>query len=61
VGGAVPGRGDPRGAGKAVELRSGDYLFLPAGTSHMVRRVTNGALWLAVHLHPEPAGGEDSA
>ena len=48
-------------AGKAVELRSGGYLFLPAGTSHMVRRVTNGALWLAVHLHPEPAGGEDSA
>ncbi|WP_312234935.1 cupin domain-containing protein [Stutzerimonas nitrititolerans] len=48
-------------AGKAVELRSGDYLFLPAGTLHVVWRVTNGALWLAVHLHPAPAGGEDSA
>ncbi len=48
-------------AGKAVELRSGDYLFLPAGTLHVVRRVTNGALWLAVHLHPAPACGEDSA
>ena len=47
--------------GKAVELHSGDYLFLPAGTPHVVRRVTNGALWLAVHLHPTPAGGDDDA
>nr|MBF0683031.1 cupin domain-containing protein [Pseudomonas sp.] len=48
-------------AGEAVELRSGDYLFLPAGTPHVVRRVTNGALWLAVHLHPAPARGDDNA
>lgn len=48
-------------AGEAVELRSGDYLFLPAGTPHVVRRVTNGALWLAVHLHPAPACGDDNA
>lgn len=38
-------------AGKAVELRSGDYLFLPAGTPHTVQRVTEGAVWLAVHLY----------
>jgi cupin 2 domain-containing protein len=38
-------------AGEAVELRSGDYLFLPAGTPHTVRRVSEGALWLAIHLH----------
>ena len=38
-------------AGEAIELRSGDYLFLPAGTPHTVRRVSQGALWLAVHLH----------
>ena len=48
-------------AGEAVELRSGDYLFLPAGTPHVLRRVTNGALWLAVHLHPAPACGDDNA
>ena len=38
-------------AGASVELRSGDYLFLPAGTQHVVRRVTEGAMWLAVHLY----------
>lgn len=48
-------------AGKAVELHSGDYLFLPAGTPHVIRRVTDGAIWLAVHLYPSSARGEDSA
>ncbi len=38
-------------AGASVELRPGDYLFLPAGTQHVVRRVTEGAVWLAVHLY----------
>ena len=38
-------------AGEAVELHSGDYVFLPAGTPHSVRRVSDGAIWLAVHLH----------
>ena len=38
-------------AGTLHELHSGDYLFLPAGTPHTVRRVSEGALWLAVHLH----------
>jgi cupin 2 domain-containing protein len=38
-------------AGKTFELRSGDYLFLPAGTAHTVRRVSSGAVWLALHLH----------
>ena len=38
-------------AGTPVELHAGDYLFLPAGTPHTVRRVSQGALWLAVHLH----------
>lgn len=44
-------------AGKPVELHSGDYLFLPAGTRHVVRRVTDGAIWLAVHLYPSAARG----
>ncbi|BAV99258.1 cupin domain-containing protein [Lysobacter enzymogenes] len=38
-------------AGATVVLRAGDYLFLPAGTPHTVRRVAEGSLWLAVHLH----------
>lgn len=44
--------------GEARELAAGDYLFLPARTPHSVRRVSEGALWLAVHLHPAeaPAG-----
>ncbi len=44
--------------GVARELVAGDYLFLPARTPHSVRKVSEGALWLAVHLHPEaaPAG-----
>ena len=41
--------------GDRVELRSGDYLFLPAGTAHTVQRVSDGALWLAVHLHQSQA------
>jgi len=36
-------------AGASVELKSGDYLFLPAGMPHTVQRVSEGALWLAVH------------
>ena len=38
-------------AGETIELRSGDYVFLPSGIPHTVRRVSNGALWLGVHLH----------
>jgi cupin 2 domain-containing protein len=44
-------------AGRSVELHSGDYVFLPSGTCHVVRRVTGGALWLAVHLYPSSAQG----
>lgn len=38
-------------AGRQVSLRAGDYLFLPARTPHTVLRVSDRALWLAVHLH----------
>ena len=37
--------------GKTESLKSGDYVFLPAYTPHCVRKVSEGALWLAVHLH----------
>ena len=38
-------------AGKTIELRSGDYLFLPSNTPHTLVSASEGALWLAVHLH----------
>lgn len=38
---------------RSVQLVSGDHLFLPAGTPHCVQNVSPGALWLAVHLHPQ--------
>ena len=38
-------------AGESVDLKAGDYLFLPSGTPHTVQRVSDGALWLAVHLN----------
>ena len=40
-------------AGKPAKLEAGDYLFLPAGTPHTVKSASAGALWLAVHLHPD--------
>lgn len=39
--------------GEVLKLKAGDYLFLPTGTEHTVRSATEGALWLAVHLHPK--------
>ena len=40
--------------GTPHELAAGDYLFLPAGTPHRVEQTSEGALWLAIHLHPTP-------
>lgn len=42
-------------AGEEVELVAGDYLFLAAGLAHRVEHASEGALWLAVHLHPDDA------
>jgi cupin 2 domain-containing protein len=39
--------------GKPHSLKAGDHFFLPAGTPHKVARTSEGAMWLAVHLHPE--------
>lgn len=39
--------------GEPVELTSGDYVYLPARVPHTVERVSEGAVWLAVHLHQE--------
>lgn len=38
-------------AGQLLPLKAGDYLFLPARTPHTVREVSEGAMWLALHLH----------
>lgn len=45
-------------AGRRIELRSGDYLFLPSGTPHTVASVSEGALWLAIHLHATQADAQ---
>ena len=44
-------------AGEVRRLGVGDHCFLPAGTPHRVRSVTEGAIWLAVHLHPYDPDG----
>lgn len=51
----VAGEAELLVAGEPVALKPGDYLFLPAGVAHSVRRTSPGALWLAVHLYPEAA------
>jgi cupin 2 domain-containing protein len=38
--------------GSPVELRSGEWVLLPAGTPHRVLRTSPGAHWLAVHAPP---------
>ena len=48
----VRGRATLDVGGAAVNLEAGDYLFLPSGTAHSVKSASEGALWLAVHLHP---------
>src|SRR5512137_457124 len=45
-------------AGETVSLKSGDYLFLPAGVPHTVERTAEGTVWLAVHLHPAQAAAQ---
>jgi cupin 2 domain-containing protein len=39
--------------GRPVTLKRGDHVFLPARVPHTVEKVSAGAVWLAVHLHPE--------
>jgi len=49
----VQGSADIEVDGATQLLQAGDYLFLPANTPHLVKKVSAGALWLAVHLHPQ--------
>lgn len=36
--------------GKVVEMREGDYLFIPSGQKHKVLETQPGTVWLAVHI-----------
>jgi cupin 2 domain-containing protein len=47
------GRATLEVAGEPMELVAGDCLVLPAHTPHRVLSTGAGALWLAVHVHPE--------
>lgn len=42
---------------ESVSLKAGDHLFLPAGVPHTVERTSEGAVWLAVHLHSAQGQG----
>ena len=50
------GEAELEAAGERVRLASGDHLFLPAGMPHSVLQTSEGAIWLAVHLHPRHPG-----
>ena|SRR5687768_17631748 len=47
----VRGEAEIEVAGESVVLKCGDHLFLPSGTIHIVKSASEGAMWLAVHLH----------
>lgn len=47
----VRGEAEIEVEGAAVVLKCGDHLFLPSGTVHIVKSASEGAMWLAVHLH----------
>lgn len=47
----VRGEAELEVAGESVALKAGDHVFLPAGTAHIVKSASEGAMWLAVHLH----------
>jgi cupin 2 domain-containing protein len=57
----VQGEAVLQAAGESIALKSGDHLFLQAGVPHAVERTSQGAMWLAVHLHPEPMTSPDPA
>jgi cupin 2 domain-containing protein len=38
--------------GAVHALTPGDHVFLPAGVPHQVLSTSQGAMWVAVHVHP---------
>jgi cupin 2 domain-containing protein len=57
----IQGEAVLRVAEEPISLQAGDHLFLPAGVPHTVERTSEGAMWLAVHIHPEQAAAPDAA
>lgn len=47
----MQGAAELRVNGTLVSLHKGDYIFLPAGTPHIVERTLDNTMWLAIHLH----------
>lgn len=41
-------------AGDRITLHSGDYVYLPAHLPHTVTEVSDGAIWLAIHIGITP-------
>jgi cupin 2 domain-containing protein len=39
--------------GERIDLGTGDWVLLPAGTPHRVVRTAAGSRWLAVHVAPQ--------
>jgi len=37
--------------GEIKKLKAGDYLFIPANTSHTLIKTKKTAIWLAVHIY----------
>jgi cupin 2 domain-containing protein len=42
--------------GAAHALDAGDWMIIPAGRRHRVLETSAGALWFAVHIHPQEQG-----
>lgn len=50
----LAGRASLEVDGARVDLATGDWLALPAGTPHRVLATEQDTRWLAVHVHPPP-------
>ncbi len=37
--------------GKVLELKRGDSLLIPSKTTHRVKKVEKGTIWLTVHIY----------
>ncbi len=36
---------------EVISLKAGDYLFIPAQTSHQVVETSTNCIWLAIHIY----------
>ncbi|PHV61278.1 cupin domain-containing protein [Cyanobacterium aponinum] len=47
----IKGKAQLRIKDDIVNLKAGDYLFIPAMTPHQVLTTSNNCLWLAIHIY----------